>query len=279
MNVSAADFDFVRRTVLAESGLALAPGKEYLVDSRLKLLAQRAGLGSVQLLIAAVRAGDTELRGEVVQALATQETYFFRDVHPFETLRRIVVPDLLAKNPTGHVRIWSAATATGQEAYSLAMLMREYFPDVPARIVASDFSSTALAVAERGRFEQLDVNRGLPAGMLVKYFERDGYLWRVRDEIRRMITFKRINLTRRFPALPPMDVIFIRNVLTYLEPTVRSSVLYKCAQVLQPDGYLFIGAAETTYGLESPFEAKHLGRTVCYRLRREERNETDEARP
>lgn len=279
MNVSAADFDFVRRTVVAESGLTLAPGKEYLVDSRLKPLAQRAGLGSVQLLIAAVRAGDTKLRGEVAQALATQETYFFRDVHPFETLRRIVIPDLLAKNPTGYVRIWSAATATGQEAYSLAMVMREYFPGVPAQITASDFSSTALAVAERGRFEQLNVNRGLPAGMLVKYFERDGYLWRVRDEIRRMITFKRINLTQRFPALPPMDVIFIRNVLTYLEPAVRSSILHKCARVLQPDGYLFIGAAETTYGLDSPFETKHLERTVCYRLRREERNETDETRP
>jgi chemotaxis protein methyltransferase CheR len=203
----------------------------------------------------------------VIAAVATNETTFFRDVHPFDALRDVVIPAVLAVNGGRSLAMWSAAASTGQEAYSMAMVVREHFPLVPdVTILATDLSTDVLERARSGTFPQLEVNRGLPVRMLVKYFERNGRDWQLSGDIRGMVTFRRLNLARPFAGLPPMDVVFLRNVLIYFDVPTKIEVLQRVAQVLRPGGYLFLGGAETTYGLNESFERVHPGKTVWYQL-------------
>jgi len=271
MNVSPADFQFVRHLVHDQSAIALEDGKEYLVLSRLGPLVRREGLDSVGELVDRLRTGSPALRDDVVEAITTNETSFFRDAHAFAALRDEIVPRLL-KNATSALSIWSAAASTGQEAYSVAILLREHFPNAPeAAILASDLSTEVLHRATKASFSQLEVNRGLPARLLVKYFDRHGLEWQVTERVRRMVTFRKLNLARTLPALPAMDIVLLRNVLIYFDSATKAGVLRQVARVLRPGGYLFLGSAETTYGLDSQWERVEIGRSIFYRLAAKER--------
>jgi chemotaxis protein methyltransferase CheR len=221
-------------------------------------------------LVARLRSGARTLCDDVVEAITTNETSFFRDVHPFDALREAILPELTT-GTTRSLRIWSAAASTGQEPYSVAMLLREHFPNVPdASILATDLSRDVLAKAASGRFTQAEVNRGLPARLLVKHFDRDGLEWQVKERVRRMVEFRQLNLARPLPPLPTMDVVLLRNVLIYFDAATKASVLRQMARVLHPGGYLFLGSAETTYGLDAQWERVAVGRCVLYRLARKE---------
>lgn len=265
---SVEDFEFVRRLLRERSAIAIEPGKEYLVESRLAPLARREGLGSVADLIRVLRSGASRLTTAVVEAMTTNETSFFRDIHPFEALRTEVIPQALTANGGSRLAMWSAAAATGQEAYSLALLVREHFRHLTnVTILGTDLSHGVLDRARSGRFTQLEVNRGLPASLLVRYFEQDGVEWRIDETVRRMVTFRQANLAQPLTGIPPMDVIFLRNVLIYFDAATKQKVLAEVARVLRPGGVLFLGGPETTYGIDPSYERFEVGRTVCYRLR------------
>jgi chemotaxis protein methyltransferase CheR len=265
---SVEDFEFVRRLLRERSAIAIEPGKEYLVEARLGPVARREGLSSVGDLVHLLRSGATRLTTAVVEAMTTNETSFFRDVHPFEALRTDVIPRVLSTNGGDRLAMWSAAAATGQEAYSLALLVREHFRHVSnVTILGTDLSQGVLDRARSGRFTQLEVNRGLPASLLIRYFEQDGVEWRVDESVRRMVAFRQANLAQPLTGIPPMDVIFLRNVLIYFDPPTKRRVLAEVARILRPGGFLFLGGPETTYGIDPAYERVEVGRTVCYRLR------------
>jgi len=266
MAVSDTDFQFVRQLVRDDSALALADGKEYLVESRLASVAEREGFVSVAELVQRVRAGAPGLRQHIVEALATHESLFFRDLHPFEALRQVIIPAALKAGAGRRLTLWSAAAAAGQEAYSLALMMREHFPGAHVTILATDLSQEVLARAEAGRFSQLEVNRGLPAALLIKHFVRDGRQWQLHEDVRRMVTFRQLNLAGPLSRIPPMDIVFLRNLLIYFDTQAKEALLDRVSKVLRPDGYLFLGAAETTYGLDNSYERVQVGRSICYRL-------------
>lgn len=267
MAVSCADFDFVCKLVHEHSSIELGNGKEYLVEARLAPLVQREGLASVGELVGVLRQGGERLRDDVVQAMATHETSFFRDLHPFDALRRTLLPSILESNGGSRLSMWSCAASTGQEPYSLALLVREDFPTVTSpTILATDLSSDVLARAKQGRFSQLDVNRGLPAPLLVKYFERDGREWVLKAPVRNMVTFRPLNLGRPLRGVPLMDVVLLRNVLIYFDKPAKTALLHEVARVLRPGGFLILGASETTYGLDDSYERVQIGKTACYRL-------------
>lgn len=267
MPVSASDFQYVRQLVQADSALSLPDGKEYLVETRLAPLVKRAGLGSVRDLVDQLRTGTPGLRQHVVEALATHETQFFRDLHPFEALREHIVPAYRRAGGAQRLAMWSAASSGGQEAYSLALLIREHFPELSGvTILATDISRPVLAQAEAGLFSQLEVNRGLPAALLIKHFDRVGRDWQLRDRVRSLVTFRQLNLDGSLSSVPAMDVVFLRNVLIYFNNEAKSSLLKRVGKVLRPGGYLFLGGAETTYGLDDSYERVEVGRSICYRL-------------
>ena len=267
MTVSVTDYEFVCKLVRDQSSISLGAGKEYLVNARLAPLAQREGLESVGDLVQAVRVGGPRLRDSIVEAMATNETSFFRDVHPFDALRDTIIPAVLAANGGLRLSMWSAAVSTGQEAYSLAMLVREHFPNVAnVTILGTDLAGDVIARAKTGRYTQLEVNRGLPAALLVKYFDRDGREWQVKPTVRNMVTFDRLNLARPFRNVPPMDIIFLRNVLIYFESAMKVAVLAEMSRVLRASGYLFLGSCETTLGIDDSYERVAVGRTSCYRF-------------
>src|SRR5580693_2592875 len=208
MAIASLQFDYIRSLVLARSALVLEPGKEYLVESRLEPLALQEGFPSLGHLIECLRNSSFgPLHRRVVEAMATSETMFFRDVRPFEVLRTIVLPELLKKRSEQRLlNVWCSACASGQEPYSVAMLIREHFPAIlgwKLRIIASDISREVLARAQLGSYSQLEVNRGLPAPLLLKYFAKKDDRWQLKEEIRRMVEFREINLVEPWPAMPP----------------------------------------------------------------------------
>lgn len=258
MSLSDADFDFVRTLVRRESAIVVDESKKYLVSTRLAdLAADRAG-GDIGRLITSLRGdGNAALRYSVVEAMAIQETLFFRDPAFIETLRNTVLPRVLQRREKSRrLRLWCAASSTGQEAYSICMLLREHFPqlaDWRIEFIASDFSSTALKRASGGRYSMQEVNRGLPARFLTHYFTQHGLDWEVVPEIRRMVDFRQINLIEAWPELPTFDIVFLRNVLIYFDLDTRRTVLSRCRAALADDGYLFLGGTESTMGLNDDF--------------------------
>lgn len=204
----------------------------------------------------------------------TVETTFFRDVRPFETLKRVVLPQLLERRVQDRsLNIWCAAAATGQEPYSIAMLLHDSFPHLAAwnaQFIASDLSKTLLLRARKGTFTQLEVNRGLPAALLVKYFHKNGSEWQIDARIRDMVDFREINLVKPWPPLPSMDIVFMRNVLIYFDLETRRNILARVARTLKPDGFLFLGGSETVTQLEEVFEPIARDVNACFRLRRAE---------
>ncbi|MEI6620882.1 MAG: protein-glutamate O-methyltransferase CheR [Actinomycetes bacterium] len=268
MTLTRAEFGYVQRLVADGSGWVLADGKDYLVEALLRPIAEGAGLESVAALIDCLPSAEPALRTAVLEAMAINETYFFRDVRPFDALREVIIPEILAANGGRRLAIWSAAVSTGQEPYSLAMLVSDSFSFVPfVTILGTDFSSATLQVAKQGLYSNVQVNRGLPADLLVRHFHRVGLRWQVNDRIRQMVTFRQLNLIRPFPPLPQQDIILLRNVLTYFDPATKAAVLGRIATVLRPGGYLFMGGAETTYGIDPAFESVPVGKTICYQYR------------
>jgi chemotaxis protein methyltransferase CheR len=269
-SVSTVDFDYIRTLVRSKSAIVLAPGKEYLVQARLLPLARKQGLDDISALVDKLKRGDSVLTTEVVEAMTTNETSFFRDVHPFEALREDVLPELIQlRATTRKLNIWSAAASTGQEAYTIAMTMREHFAQLGTwnvSILGTDLSREVLEKAREGRYAQIEVNRGLPAPLLVKYFDRAGPAWRVKPELKRGIEFKQLNLMLPYPALPRMDIVFLRNVLIYFDADTKRDILTRVRNVMAPDGFLFLGAAETTLQFEGLFDRVPRARGNCYRV-------------
>lgn len=267
------EFDAIRQLLHARTGIVLDPGKEYFVELRLGALAIEEGFGTVAQLIEAYHTEEPwgVLHRRVVETLAITETSFFRDLHPFEELRRSVLPELMARR-AGERRLdlWCAACSSGQEPYSLAMMMRDHFPMLgtwKVNLLATDFSNAMLRRCREGLYSQIEVNRGLPATSLVRHFSKDGLEWRLRESVRQMVQFKELNLIQPWPALPAMDIVFMRNVLIYFDGEARRQVLRNLLKVLKPDGWLFLGGGETTLVLDETFEAVQLGRVVAYRAR------------
>ncbi len=240
-------FSFISDLVRDRSAIVLEPGKTYLVESRLAPLAREHGLQSIDDLVEALRRpGAQSLTRKVVEAMTTNETSFFRDMHPFDALKTQILPELINNRSRERtLSIWSNACSSGQEVYTIAMILRENFPQLAGwkiKLVASDLSSQILAKAREGVFNQTEVNRGLPLPMLLKYFTKNGLTWRIKDEIRNMVDFCELNLVEPWPSIPAMDVIFLRNVLIYFSPETKKEILAKARRVLRPDGYLFLVA-------------------------------------
>jgi len=248
------DLEFLRKLLKARSGLALSADKAYLLESRLLSVARKAGARDLSGLVVKLRAPDSDaLAAEVVEAMTTNETFFFRDKLPFQHLREVIVPPLLAaRGPRRRLRIWSAACSSGQEPYSLAMALKE-MGDVLSgwriEIVGTDIASEVLDRARLGVFSQFEVQRGLPIQYLIKYFTQSGEMWEVSPVIRNMVRFEPFNLLNDAARLGMFDVIFCRNVLIYFDPDTKAQVLDRLAHVSQADGYLVLGAAETVIGL------------------------------
>ena len=270
MSLSQPDFEFVAALVRREASIVLAPGKEYLVEARLIPVARQVGAAGVAEFLADLqRRPNTAHQRRIVDALTTNETSWFRDREPFTALTDVVLPELVrCRGAQRRLRLWSAASSSGQEAYSLAITLTECLPvGWSYEIMGSDISTEMVKRAEEAEYSQVEVNRGLPATQLVQYFERSGAHWRVAPSLRRNVSFKLMNLTTPLPPMPPFDVIFLRNVLIYFDVATKKEVLRNVARLLRPDGWLFLGAAETTIGIDDNYERVAAGRTSAYRIR------------
>lgn len=264
-------FTFLSQFVREKSAIVLEPSKTYLLESRLMPVARQHGLESLPELVAQLKSpGNRALAQQVIDAMTTNETSFYRDIHPFDALKNQILPSLLPKREKERtLNIWSNACSSGQEVYSIAMLLREHFPQLAGwkvRLIASDLSTSILKKAQMGIFNQTEINRGLPMQPLLKYFTKQGLNWQIKEEIRGGIEFQEVNLIERWPpTLPTMDIVFLRNVLIYFDPATKTSVLKRAKQLMRPDGYLFLGGAETTMNLEVPFNRETVGKATCYR--------------
>lgn len=272
MSLTQADFDFVRTLVQKRAAIVLENDKAYLAETRLQALARREGLPSIQDLLQQLRLRPYGgLDQKVVEAMTTNETSFFRDMQPFEMLREMILPDLIRRRQSERrLNIWCAACSTGQEPYSFLFLLKEHFPSLNSWTIsftASDIATDVLEKARQGRYSQMEVNRGLPAPMLVKYFVRQGIEWQVREDLRKMISYKIINLIDPWPAFPPLDIILIRNVLIYFDVATKKQILAKARKLMHPDGYLLLGGAETTLNVDEAYERVEFRRSGCYKLR------------
>lgn len=265
-----AAFEYVRKLVLDHSAIALEASKWYLVESRLTPVARKHGLPSLRELVTQLRATPHgSLHEQVVDAMTTNETSFFRDLHPFEALRESILPELVQRRANRRtINIWSAACSSGQEPYSIAMVLRDGFPQLAAwnvKIYATDLSQEMLERAATGSYSQAEVNRGLPAPALVKHFQRQGLNWVVKPELRKCVQFQPLNLMASWSCLPTMDLVFMRNVLIYFTPDTKRQIIAKIHRQLAPDGALFLGGAETTLGLSDQFQRTVIGKATVYR--------------
>ena len=268
MSLAPDTFAFVAELVRRRSALNLLAGKEYLVESRLLPLARAEGRTDVDSYVRALRSAPQPAALEaVVEALTTNETSWFRDSQPFKALVDHVVPDVLGTGPVrGPLRIWSAACSSGQEPYSIAMALGDAMPVTQLRIVATDLSQRMVERGRAGRYSQLEINRGLPAPMLVRHFARAGAEWEISAALRGAVRFERHNLLDAPPMGGPFDVVFLRNVLIYFDLAAKREVLTRVQRVLRPGGYLLLGAAETTLGIDEAWDRVPVGGGSLYRL-------------
>ena len=258
MLLNAADINFVRNIVFKRSGNVLGDGHNELLESRLNRVAKDCGMRGVVELVGSLRSGSTaDIVETIVDAVTINETRFFRDHGLFETLRTSVIPALIVQNKTRRaIRIWSAACSSGQEPYSIAMLIRENFPELDewdVRIVATDISDAILKRSQAGLYSQFEVNNGLPEPLLHRYFRQCGEVWQAKSQLRNMIDHRRLNLMDAWPFVDKFDLVFIRNILIYFDRTTKAEVLQRVNGVLYSNGYLFIGAAESLIGLNVPY--------------------------
>ncbi|ESQ77635.1 protein-glutamate O-methyltransferase CheR [Asticcacaulis sp. AC402] len=252
------DIDHLAATLKTRSGLILGSDKTYLIESRLAPVARREGFANVSALLTALRTKrDEKLMTTVTDAMTTNETFFFRDKVPFDQFRSDVLPALARTRINGDIKVWCAACSTGQEPYSLAMLMDEMrmiYPRVSLDILATDISDRCLEKAQSGLYTQFEVQRGLPIQMMVKHFEKIDEMWRISPKIRQSVRFKKLNLLDDLRLIGRQDVVYCRNVLIYFDLETKRRVLEQIANLLPDDGYLFLGAAETVLGITESFK-------------------------
>ncbi|MCS6933012.1 MAG: chemotaxis protein CheR [Acetobacteraceae bacterium] len=242
-----AAFDAIASLVQARAGIVLTPDKDYMLKARLAPITEKLGLAGLEDLARRISGAQAEdLKRQVVEALTTNETSFFRDGAPFEHLKAELVR-LAAARPGGEIRLWSAACSTGQEAYSVAMLT-DGIPGLSLSILGTDLASHVVERAREGLYSQFEVQRGLPAAMLVKYFRKEGQMWRISDKIRARCRFETGNLLAPFTHLPCFDVILCRNVLYYFAPPTRLSIVSRMLERLAPGGLLLLGSTESLPG-------------------------------
>lgn len=253
-SLPSAAFEWVRELVYREAAIVLEPGKEYLVEARLLPLSRQSGKESVGAYVEWLRhTRNARETARVVDALTTNETSWFRDGSPFRALTDVIVPDLIATRRTDRtLRIWSAACSSGQEPYTVAMSLQEKVKAAGWRldILATDISEEMLTRAKTGQYSQLEVNRGLPAPLLVKHFTRKGTAWEASAELRSAIRFQRMNLAAPFPPIGQFDIVLLRNVLIYFDTATKRSILNRVAGVMRPESHLLLGGAETTLGVD-----------------------------
>lgn len=266
------DCEYIRALVRERSSIVIDDDKHYLIEARLSNLTLREGMDSLAALMQRLRAGNGELERKVVEAMTTNETMWFRDTHPFEALRRAILPDLIERRKgQQRLNLWCAASSTGQEPYSVLMVLREHFPVLrtwDVRFLATDLSSEMVARCREGRYNEIEMSRGMPAPLLDRYFERQGATWQLRGELRQAIEFRQLNLCRPWPFLPEMDIVFMRNVLIYFDVETKKAILARARRQLRKDGYLLVGSAETTLNLDDGFEPVTFDRSVAYQLKR-----------
>lgn len=269
MTTSAEGLQYLRDFVRRRSAIVVEADKNYLVESRLSPLVRELKLASIDELLQQMKRDERgPLARRVVEAMTTNETSFFRDIHPWETLKNTILPELIKTRQTSRrLRIWCAAASTGQEPYTIAMVIREHFPELATwdiQILGTDLNAAVLERCRTGIYKQLEVNRGLPATMLVKYFDRQGVEWQVKPEIRKMLAFQELNLLDRWSMFAMNDVVFMRNVLIYFDTNVKRDILGRVRDKLAPDGFLVLGGAETTLNLDDQYAPLRAGQTVVY---------------
>jgi len=257
--VTPMEYDYLRKLLKERSGLVLSSDKQYLVESRLLPIARKSGLTGLGELVQKIKTPGTEaLIVEVVEAMTTNESFFFRDKIPFDHFREAIMPSLVAaRAKQRRVRIWCAAASTGQEPYSLAMCLKEMAGQISGwrvEIIATDLSHEVLEKAKAGIYSQFEVQRGLPIQLLVKYFTQIGETWQIAPEIRSMVQYRPFNLLSDFGQLGIFDVVYCRNVLIYFDQPTKVDVLERIARIAEPDGFLVLGAAETVVGLTEAFK-------------------------
>jgi chemotaxis protein methyltransferase CheR len=260
MKVGSLQFTFLCDLLRKRTGVVIDASKEYLVVARLMPIVRQRKIASLDTLIDRMRKGlDPSLERDVLSAMMTHETSFFRDKSPFETLRTMLLPELITRRAAQkQLTLWSAACSTGQEPYSLAILLNEHFPDLLAswrvRILATDFSEAVLARAREGVFSELEATRGLPAPLLRKHFRPLQGKWSISQDCRRLVEFRALNLNATWPMMPPCDIVFVRNVLIYFDVPTRAALIERMRRVLRPDGALILGGAETLIGMDTRYE-------------------------
>ncbi|BBF91665.1 CheR family methyltransferase [Blastochloris tepida] len=252
------DYEYLRKFLKERSGLLLSNDKQYLIESRLLPVARKAGLASISDLVAKLKApGAERLAVEVTEAMTTNESFFFRDKVPFDHFRDTMLPKAMAlRAKERRLRIWCAAASTGQEPYSLAILLKEAADRLVGwrvEIIGTDLSNEVLEKARAGVYSQFEVQRGLPIQMLVKYFDQSGDIWQIKPEIRAMVQYRPLNLLNDFSSLGTFDIVFCRNVLIYFDQDTKIDVLKRIAKITVPEGFLVLGAAETVVGLTDAF--------------------------
>ncbi len=261
------NYQFLQRRVYAETGIVLEEDKHYLFESRLVPIVRRLGLQTINDLCSLLQSPHTgDVSRQVVEAMTTNETYFFRDPGQYDALRTVLLPRLIEERAsTKKLRFWSAASSTGQEAYSLAMLLIQAgLAEWDIQILGTDFSSQVVERARSGRYLQIEVNRGLPAALLVKHFKRSDTDWLLSESVRRMVTFETIDLRKPMRVLGPFDLVFCRNVMIYFDSLTKKQILEELHGTLFRGGWLFLGGVETAFGLEKWFERQNVGNATVY---------------
>ncbi|MFZ5889688.1 MAG: CheR family methyltransferase [Myxococcota bacterium] len=261
----------VQRLVLQRSAIVLGDDQGYLIESRLAPIAKESGCDLSALVARIQREPYGGLHDRVVEAMTTNETSFFRDRHPFTAVQQHALPELLLSRANQRrLRIWSAACSSGQEAYSLLMLMWDAFPLLKLwdlKVLGTDFSKKMVARAKEGVYTQLEVGRGLPSSFLVKYFDRHAMNFRVREDLRKRTEWHVLNLAELGRNIGHFDLIFLRNVLIYFSPETRARVLESIARSMHAGSYLFLGSTETTYGCSDTLVPVMIGKTTAYKLK------------
>ncbi|WP_038055153.1 CheR family methyltransferase [Thermodesulfobacterium hydrogeniphilum] len=264
-------FDFFTTLVEKFSGISYGEGKEYLVESRLSELALSLGYKDIKELYNRIKQGfDHKLLNEIIDALTTNETYFFRDFYPFEALRNYILPELFKKREKEKkISIWSAACSTGQEPYSIALILLEHFSIYLKKfkvfIYATDISKKSIEKAKKGVYNQIEINRGLPVNFLIKYFKQEGPYWKIDEKVKNIVNFEVLNLLEtRQKIKEKFDIIFCRYVLIYFSNQVKQKVFKDLWNCLKPGGYLILGATEIAPLTFPDMERKVIGKTSCY---------------
>lgn len=268
MTINTLDFDYVCGLVGRKTGNIVGKTQTQFVQNRLEPLAVEIGLENIERLIKELRRGDAMLESKVAEALTINETSFFRDMHPFDAMRDSIVREVMEKRASRKsLTIWSAASSTGQEAYSIGIVLREYFPELAdwnVKIIGTDICDRVIQKARSATYTQFEVNRGLPARLLVKHFNRKGLEWQLKPEIQKMVEFRKMNLFDTWPIYQKIDLVFIRNVLIYFDVAQKQKLLKRVHQSMANDGCMFLGNGETIVGLNAPFTTKIVGKATCF---------------